>query len=174
MANQTPDTGINYEVYDADGKSFIGVAQVDLPAVSAMTAEVKGAGISGTIDVPVIGHTQAMSMTLNFRTPTEQGYKLLKARHHHLECWAAIQITDPDSGQYVVKQHKVIVRGPSKVLTPGKLTVAETHDRTIEIEVVYYKEELDGKEKVEIDKYNMIHRIEGEDQLEEVRAAIGL
>ena len=173
MSNQTPDTGINYEVYDADGGRFIGLAQVDLPTVSAMTSEVKGAGISGAIDVPVIGHTQAMSMTLNFRTPTEQGYKLLKAKHHHLECWAAVQVTDPDSVQFLVKQHKVIIRGPTKVLTPGKLASGETHDRTTEIEVVYYKEEYDGKERVEIDKYNMIYRIEGEDQLEEVRAAIG-
>ena len=42
------------------------------------------------------------------------------------------------------------------------------------MEVVYFKEEYDGKETVELDKYNEVFRVNGEDQIEQVRAAIGL
>ena len=41
------------------------------------------------------------------------------------------------------------------------------------MEVVYFKEEFDGKETIEVDKYNLVYRINGEDQLADVRAAIG-
>jgi hypothetical protein len=43
-----------------------------------------------------------------------------------------------------------------------------------EFEVTYLKVSVDGKEIVEIDKYNYICRINGKDYLKEVRQALGL
>ncbi len=172
MANQTPDANITFKVYNK-GQSLLGTAQVDLPNLQAMTAEVKGAGIAGAIDKTIVGMFQAMSMTFNFRTVYEGIAELLEARQHHLECWAAVQVTDPGEGGFVVKQHKIIVRGEFKNLTPGKFATAETQDRTVEMEVVYFKEEFDGKERIEVDKYNLVFRVNGTDQLAAVREAIG-
>ena len=172
MPNQTPDANIIFEVYNT-GQTLLGTAQVDLPNLQSMTAEVKGAGIAGAIDKSIVGMFQAMSMTFNFRTVYEGTAELLEAKQHHLECWAAVQITDPGEGRFLTKQHKIIVRGEFKNLTPGKLAAAETQDRTVEMEVVYFKEEFDGKERIEMDKYNLVYRVNGVDQLAEVRAAIG-
>ncbi len=172
MPNQTPDANIIFEVYNT-GQTLLGTAQVDLPNLQSMTAEVKGAGIAGAIDKSIVGMFQAMSMTFNFRTVYEGIAELLEAKQHHLECWAAVQITDPGEGRFLTKQHKIIVRGEFKNLTPGKLAAAETQDRTVEMEVVYFKEEFDGKERIEMDKYNLVYRVNGVDQLAEVRAAIG-
>lgn len=173
MANQTPDANVTYRVYNA-GQFLIGTAQIDLPAINSMTAEVKGAGIAGAIDKSIIGMFQAMSMTFNFRTFTAGGIELLYASQQHLECWAAVQETDPGTGKFVVKQHKIVTRGEFKNLSPGKLSVAETQDRSIEMEVVYFKEDYGGVEHIEIDKYNHIYRVDGVDQLSAVRAAIGM
>ena len=46
-------------------------------------------------------------------------------------------------------------------------------DTQIEFEVPYMKIELDGKERVELDKYNYIYKVDGVDQLADVRAALG-
>lgn len=172
MANQMPDANVTYRVYNS-GQKLIGTAQIDLPTLSMMTVEVKGAGIAGAIDKPVVGMFQSMTLGLNFRTITEDGVQLLKSEQKHLECWAAVQLSDPGTGKYVVKQHKIVVRADFKALTLGKHSVAEIQDRKIESEVVYLKEEYDGKEHIEIDKYNHIYRINGEDQFADVRAAIG-
>lgn len=155
------------------GQELIGVAQVDFPSIQHMTTEVKGAGI-GVIDMPVIGMMQAMSMTLNFRTVTRDSFALLAAAFNHLECWGNIQVAEHGSGRLLAVQHKVVVRGVFKNLTPGKMAVAETQDRSIEIEVVYFKELYGGREHLEIDKMNLIYVVDGVDQLAAVRANIGM
>lgn len=172
-ANQTSDATTTYRVYSA-GQTLYGTTQIDLPNLQAMTAEVKGAGIAGAIDKAIIGMFQAMSMTFNFRTFEPEAVELLEPRQHHLECWASTQGTDPGSGKFVHRQHKVVVRGEFKNLTPGKLAVAETQDRSVEMEVVYYKEFFDGREYIEVDKYNHVYRVNGVDQLAQVRANIGM
>lgn len=173
MANQTPDVNTTYRVY-LEGRDLIGTTQIDLPNLQSLTSETKGAGIAGAIDKSVVGMFSAMSATFNFRTVTREATYLLKAGQHHLECWANIQITDPGTGQFLNVRHKLVFRGEFKNLTPGKLTVAATQDRTIEMEVVYFREEYDGIEQIEVDKYNHIYRVMGEDQLAEVRNNIGL
>ena len=55
MVNQVPEKLINFRVY-LDGNNLIGVADVELPSIEAMTETVKGAGIAGEIDSPTLGH----------------------------------------------------------------------------------------------------------------------
>lgn len=168
-----PDVTSQFRVYNA-GQDLIGVAQVDLPAIQSMTTEVKGAGIAGTIDMPVIGMIQSMSMTFNFRTVNSYSYSLFAAAFNHLELWGSLQATEPGTGRLIAPQHKIITRGIFKNLTPGKFAVAETQDRTIEMEVIYFREMLAGREHLEVDKLNMIYRVDGVDQLAGVRANIGM
>lgn len=162
----------NYKAY-LDGTTLLGVVQVDLPAVQLMTAEIKAAGIGGTIDEPVVGEFQAMSSTINFRKVEKNTFGLLKAGLQHLEFWGAVQ-TEDENGRFVVKQHKVVLKGKFKNFTPGKFSVGENQDRSLEMEVAYYRELYDGEEHIEIDKRNMIYTVDGEDLLAEVRAAIGM
>ena len=168
-----PDVLSQYKVYNF-GQDLIGVAQVDLPAIQSMTTEVKGAGIGGTIDMPVVGMIQSMSTTFNFKTAVRNAYPLMVASFNHLELWGSLQMLEVGSGRLVAVQHKVILRGIFKNLTPGKFAVAETQDRSIELETIYYKELLAGVEHLEIDKYNMIYRVDGVDQLAAIRANIGM
>jgi P2 family phage contractile tail tube protein len=173
MANQTPDTNITYEAY-LDGTRFIGTTEITLPNLQPMTAEVKGAGVSGAIDKPVRGMMQASSMSIAWRTVEPGAVALMQAKQHHLEFWAAVQVTDPGSGEFLVKQHKITVRGEFKGVTPGKFAVAEAQGRTMDLGVVYYKEEYDGEEQVEFDQYNQKYVVKGNDELAAVRQAVGL
>lgn len=166
-------TVVNYKVYK-DGKDFIGVTQHDAPVISAVVEEIKGAGIGGTVEVPVKGLIQAMSMTLTFKSITPQTLLILSQEAHHIELWSAVQSLDPQTGKYVIKQHKIIYRAIPKVNTVGKFVPGETQDRAIEFSVTYYRETFDGKEIVEIDPLTSIYRIGGKDINSDVRKAIGL
>ena len=44
----------------------------------------------------------------------------------------------------------------------------------MEFEVVYMKIELDGRERVELDKYNYKYVVDGVDQMASVRTALGM
>jgi Phage tail tube protein FII len=164
---------VNYKVYK-DGRDFIGVTQHDAPVISAVVAEMKGAGIGGTIELPVQGLVQSMSMTLNFRDITPQTKLILTPEAHHIELWGAIQDTDPKTGQFVVKQHKLIYRAIPKTNTVGKFVPGETQDRAIEFSVLYYREIYDGQDIVEIDPLNNVYRVAGKDVNSDVRKAIGI
>lgn len=164
---------VNYKVYK-DGRDFIGITQHDAPAISAVVAEMKGAGIGGSVELPVQGLVQSMSMTLNFRDITPQTKLILTPEAHHIELWAAIQDTDPKTGQFMVQQHKLIYRAIPKTNTVGKFVPGETQDRAIEFSVLYYREIYDGQDIVEIDPLNNVYRVAGKDANSDVRKAIGI
>ena len=58
-----PQKLINCRVYN-NGTDLIGIADVDLPKLEPMTDTVKGAGVAGEIDDPVLGHYKAMVMSV--------------------------------------------------------------------------------------------------------------
>lgn len=53
---ELPSLLVNFRVYDGDSNDMIGVADVELPKLEAMTETLKGAGVSGEVDMPVLGH----------------------------------------------------------------------------------------------------------------------
>ena len=69
---------------------------------------------------------------------------------------------------------KVNVRGLPKETDMGSLKPADHTDSKNTLELVYYKVTIDGVRKIEIDKLNYIHFINGVDYLESVRRALGL
>lgn len=164
---------VNYKVYK-DGYDFLGTTEHDAPTINAVIAEMKGAGIGGTVEIPVKALVQAMGMTLTFNDVTPQIYKILVQEAHHIELWAAIQDTDPKTGALVIKQHKLIYKAYPKTNTIGKLTPGEMQGRSVEFSVLYYRETYDGNDIVEIDPLNCIYRINGKDENSDIRKAIGL
>ena len=56
----------------------------------------------------------------------------------------------------------------TKARTPGNLVVGDLMDTQMEFEVPYMKIELDGKKRIEMDKYNYIYKVYGVDQLADV------
>ena len=65
----------NFAVYE-DATEYYGMAEVTLPEITQISEEVKGAGIAGTFDGTFVGHLEAMSLTLNFRSVTTDAIKL--------------------------------------------------------------------------------------------------
>lgn len=171
--NPIPERTINYRVYD-DTNALIGIATVDLPDIEAMTDTVSGAGIAGEIDSPTLGHFGSMTLTLNWRTITGDATRLNAQRVHALEMRASQQINDAANGELRTQSVRIVTRCMPKNLSLGSLEVSATTDSSSEFEVLYMKIFIDGKEVVEIDKYNFKYAVGGVDFLRQVRKDLGL
>lgn len=78
------------------------------------------------------------------------------------------------NGKLLVGKLAIIAKGTPKNLNMGTLGVGKTTDSNKEFSLTYLKIELDGETLVEIDKVNMIFKVDGTDLLADVRAAIGM
>ena len=168
-----PEKLINFRVYQ-DGADLLGVADVSLPSLEAMTETVKGAGVAGEVDSPVLGHYGSMEVQLNWRTLYKPNALLAAPKGVMLDMRAANQVKDSESGAYKVQAIKCVVRGVPKNSELGNLDVGTTSDTATTIEVDYLKVTIDGEDVIELDKYNYICKVGGVDYLSEVREALGL
>lgn len=168
-----PEKLINFRVYQ-DGDDLIGIADVTLPTLESMTETVKGAGIAGEIDSPVLGHYSSMELELNWRTIEDTNVLLASPKGVQLDLRGAQQVYDSSAATYVVVPVKVVVSGVPKSTELGKLDVGTTSDTKNTIEVNYIKITIDGSEVLEVDKFNYICSIGGTDYLSEVRESLGL
>lgn len=171
--NPIPERTINYRVYD-ESNALLGVATVDLPDIEAMTDTVSGAGIAGEIDSPTLGHFASMTMTINWRTITEDAAKLNAQRVHALELRSSQQINDAAAGELKTQPVRVVTRCTPKNLSLGSLEVSAATDSSSEFEVSYIKIFIDNKPTIELDKYNFKFEVNGQDFLSQVRRDLGI
>ncbi|MBQ7544923.1 MAG: phage major tail tube protein [Synergistaceae bacterium] len=172
MSNIIPEKGINFSVY-LNGEDLLGIAEGTIPTLESMTSEVKGAGVAGVVESPVVGHFNSTNFSLTWRTVTKDFLKLFAHDTNDLELFSALQWYDAGLGAYKKVQLHVYMKAITKTRTPGNLVVGDLQDTQMEFEVPYMKIELDGKEWIELDKYNYIYKVNGVDELAEVRTALG-
>lgn len=163
---------INFQVYE-DATEYYGMAEVTLPEISNITNEVKGAGISGTFESVVLGHLEAMSLTLSFRTLVKDAITLHEPRDHQIDLRVAQQDKDTVTGQTKVVALKHIFVVKPKKLSPGKVAPASPGDASGEYAVTYWATFIDGQKTLEIDILNFIYFVNGTDYLADVRKALG-
>lgn len=173
MANIVPEGMINFKVYRG-GIDMLGIAEGTLPNVEAMTHEVRGAGLAGVVDQPVVGHYNSITLSLTWRSITGDISILNRPMAHDLDLYHALQRWDSGRGQVVVGELHVFCKAIPKILTPGNLVVADVMGTQMEFEIPYLKIWLDRTERIEIDKQNGICKIDGVDYLADVRAALGM
>lgn len=109
---------INWAVYE-DNTEYAGMAQATLPNLTALTQSISGAGIAGNVDAVILGHFDAMSMTLNYRTMTEQAVRLSEPRRHNIDLRYAVQDEDPVAAAVQIRAIKHILVVIPKTHTPG-------------------------------------------------------
>lgn len=169
---QVPQKLISFRAY-SEGKDLVGVVDVELPKIEALTDTIKGAGIAGEVDCPTLGHFASMELKLTWRT-IEKPLVILSDGNRQLELRGAQQVYDPKTGKYSVLAIKLVVQGASKSTELGKLEVATTTGSVTLMELNYMKLTIANEDVLEIDKYNYIANINGVDLLADIRAALGL
>ena len=114
------ETVIGFAVYE-EGKEYIGFSEVTLPEISAVTEEITGAGIAGKIEAVVLGATEAMTATFNFRTVSNNAISLHEPRQHNIDLRAAQQQNDTVKGTTEIVKVRHCLKMIPKKLNPGKI-----------------------------------------------------
>ena len=163
---------INFAVYE-DSVEYVGMAGVTLPNLATIVQTLSGAGIAGNVEVPVLGHYDVMSLTLNFRTTTEHSVRLSEPRRHNIDLRMAQQIEDTVAGEVKVQSIKHVLVVVPKTDTGGTVAPAAPTNGSGEYSVRYWATYIDGAKVREIDPLNFICVVNGVDYLADVRKAIG-
>lgn len=163
---------INFAVYE-DSVEYVGMATATLPNLSALVQTISGAGIAGNVEAPILGHYDAMTLGLSFRTTTSQSVKLSEPRRHNIDLRVAQQVEDTVAGAVKVQNVKHVLVVVPKTETGGSVAPASPTNGSGEYSVRYWATYIDGTKVREIDPLNFICFMNGIDYLADVRKAIG-
>ena len=172
--NLIPEVLNDFRVYDEGKDNCHGVVSIEIPEEASLTQTVKGVGIAGEVDAPILGHYGSMETKINWNLPTETAHKWTGGRPVSVEACGALQYWDSANNSYVFKPCRVVIRGRAKSKENGTYEAGNTVSVTNTIETTYLKIEVDGKVIREIDKYGYKDINGDEDMLSEVRAALGI
>lgn len=173
MPKEVSERNTDFSVF-RNGTEFFGVAGADLPSLESMTDTLSGAGIAGEVDSPSMGQYGSMTLTLNWRTVVASLLALAAPMAHMLDLRGSQQTYDAANGVWRAVPVKHTVKVLPKNTALGSLGKNASTESSNEFEVVYIKTWVDGKEVLELDKYNYIFKINGKDYLAEMRKNLAL
>lgn len=145
------------------------VTSIELPEITNGTYEVKGSGIMGTIDMPSFTKIEGLTLTIEYRSSTENNIHLLAPNVHDIKM-AFVKDVVGDDGVVAADGNKLFMQVRSKSHKIGTITNGENMSASATFEVLSYKQvDGHGKELINIDKIKYIYRINGTDYAEQTR-----
>lgn len=169
IANKT----VNYSVYVREnGKSskINDTTGVQLPSIEFLTDTIKGAGIMGEVDLPSFNQIGAMSTEISIRVSNEEMGLLASA--NELEIRWVTDVFDTQNIKVGILAHKAFMNGAIKKIDEGKIESSAAQEGAFEYEVYSYKRVINGKEILNIDKFNGIYAVNGKNLLQDVESAL--
>ena len=170
---QYPSVCKNFKVYNDAGGQFIGLADITCPKLVFEKNDLKGAGLGGSFNLPVVGQVQPMTTTLNFHTNTLQSLQVFTGEGARLRCASSLQIYDTNKGRYDELPEEVIMDVISDSQDLGKRENATKAAVVLEFSVLRLVLIFNGVKYWEIDPFNNIVIVNGFDLNEKTRANIG-
>jgi hypothetical protein len=169
MMKNIPDKLTLFNVYK-DGSKLIGVGEeVTLPDVEMGTETLSGPGILGEIDMPGKVNIGSMEQEISFRMLDEDIFSVMDLGEGvSLTLRAGMQRMSGTGGIEEVGI-RVVERGIFKGMTTGSLKQGGPMSAGVKLELLYIRIEIDGEEKLEIDKLNCVYKVNGKDVLKKAR-----
>lgn len=154
-----------------DGNTLAGISgEVTLPDFEAISETISGPGILGEIDDPTIGHFGSQEIEIPFRAYTEDAFSMMNPGSNvNITLRGSIQVTTPGGGVDYVGM-RVVVRGKCKSFTGGTVKQGGAMSNAVKLELTYIRIDLNGRNKVELDKLNSVFKLNGVDILAKARA----
>ena len=138
---------INFAVYE-DSVEYLGMSKATLPDVTFLTQSISGAGVGGNVEAVILGHLEAMTLGLEFRTTTPQSVRLSELRRHSIDLRVANQYEDPVSGVVEARKEKHILVVEPKSTKGGTIAPATPTSGSGEYAVRYWATYINGKKGV--------------------------
>ncbi len=161
----------NFNVYGESHK-FLGLSpETTLPNFEYMTETINGAGIAGEIEEAIEGAFSSLEMENTFQNIgtemfdyiTHTGIVVLRG---------SMQMMDTATQRNDFQGIVVTVKGKVKSFDLGNLKKGGKGEPKVVREITYCKMTIDRKNVLELDKYNMVWKLNGVDRLEKVRSQI--
>lgn len=159
----------NVNVY-VDGRGFAGqFEELQLPKLTLQTEEYRGGGMDAPVELDLGMEKLEASLTVNKYDPAT--FALLGLIPGNIVNITARGALDEDG---TISPVVVTLNGAWKEIDMGSWKPGEKAANTFQIACRYYFLSVNGTPTVEIDVPNMVRRIQGVDQLAQVRAFTGL
>ncbi len=176
MANKNstlvfPEVINNFNVYDG-GDRLQGVsAEVTLPNMQAITAEITGAGVLGSYNTAVVGMYQSITQEIPFRIINREFFSLINSsKQAEIVLRASQQNVNRQTGGTISSQGmRVVFRGRPSGANLGTLKQADMMNASVTLELTYLLVEIGGETAFELDKLNEVCKINGVDVLADIR-----
>ena len=154
-----------------DGRGYAGrVMEIELPELSIKTEEHRGGGMDIPVDIDM--GMELLSCSVMMSEYNEEQFVLFG-----LNGLTDVPVTLRGGLRAETQDVMPVVinlRGRWKKLELGTWKGGEKTETKFELTCTYFRYVQGGRELIEIDAVNMVRRIDGTDQLADMRAAIGL
>ncbi len=168
-----PSVVKNFKVYNAANAQFVGLADVVNPKLMFEKDSLKGAGLAGSLNLPVAGNMQPMTMDLTWHTATVQSFNLFNGASASIRCMASIQLFDTASGQFVEYALEENVKVLCDEYDLGKFDNSTKSANVLRFSVIYLALYFNAVKMWEIDQFSNICFINGQDLNNVTRGIIG-
>jgi P2 family phage contractile tail tube protein len=158
-----PSVVKNYKVYNANGGAFVGLSDIVLPKLMFEKNDIKGAGIGGSLNLPVLGNVQPMTTTLTFHTNTIESLSLFVGGAAQIRCQSSLQVYDTAAGQFNEKPEEVLMTLVNDEYDLGKRDSSTKGVTVLGFSVLYLALFFNSKKYWEVDPFNNICIINGAD-----------
>ena len=166
---QIPRVLKNFALF-VDGRGLAGIIQtLTLPTLTIKMEEFRGGGMDAPVDLDMGMEKLEGTFELAEYNPDIIALFGLASADTQLTARGAMRRDGEAAVPAVVN-----MTGSIKELDPGDWQSGDMSTGTFGYTLRYLKITVGGRELVEIDKVNMIRRIDGVDQLESIRTAIGV
>ena len=166
-----PEVINDFNLYLSGGKLGGTTGEVSLPDFEPITSTTSGNGILGEYEAIVLGHFGSMEQEIPFRCINEDYFKMVSpSKSIELTLRGAIQQSERDTMSEGEVGMRVVFRGRCKKISIGTVKQREQMGSMVSLELTYILIEMDGKERICLDKINTTYRINGVDQLAKIRA----
>jgi P2 family phage contractile tail tube protein len=168
-----PSVVKNFKVYNAANSQFVGLADITNPKLMFEKDTLKGAGIAGSLNLPVVGNMQPMTMDLTWHTPTVQSFALFNGASASIRCMASIQLFDTASGQFLEYALEEIATVLCDEYDLGKFDNSTKAANVLRFSVIYLALWFNSVKMWELDPFNNIAIINSVDLNATTRSIIG-
>lgn len=166
--NYIPDKINNFNVYQdtVTGNSrLMGVSnEITLPTFTLKSETLNLAGFAGDLDSPTEGQFESAQVEIPFSNISKQSLALLEEDGKSIIIRGAQEFIDKETGKKEMVGRVITIKGMTKAVNFGTLTVGGYGNPSITKEVTYYKDEVDGETITEIDKINYKYIVNGVDK----------
>ncbi|MFA9464044.1 MAG: phage major tail tube protein [Velocimicrobium sp.] len=167
-----PETVNLFNVYNGNNRQTGVTGAVELPSFEYMTNTVSPAGVAGEYEAPTIGHFGSQKIKIPFAQIDEQEYFKLVKSEEDIILRASIQAKNVETSKVEKVPMNITVRGATTTFEPGSIEKGKAMSASVTKEIAYIKIIINNVVCLELDKFNSVYILDGEDVFKEVRAQI--